>query len=165
MADIGDVVRHKGSVWKVSARNRDFGTLTLVDADLKRDEVPSDQDLEVLYSTTGWPFVAIPTKSFKEGRIVLIGHGSRTLHLLLDWVPSDMTRTGGALFLNPALGLKAGDVLVARHEKGTISRITITKAFGSIQDRGKRKKRPWKPRPPSTIYDRLTGHNPFEDDD
>ncbi len=165
MTDIGDVVRHQEVLWKVSGRNRDFGTLLLVDDHVRRVEVPADLDLEILHSTKDWPFVAIPTKAFKYGRIVSVEHNRIMLHLFLDWVPSDMLRAGGSLFFHPTLGLQIGDVLVATHEKGAHTRISITKSFGNIKKRQRRKQRPWKPKASSTTYDRLMGKNPFEDDD
>lgn len=161
----GDIVRHEGKLWKVSSRNRDYGTFVLVDHKTNRVEIPADLDLDVIASTKEWPFVAIPTKAFKYGRIVDVVHNGHHLMPMVDWCPSDMLRAGGSLFFSPDLGLKRGDVLVAVHEKGSNTRITITKSFGNVKQRQQRKASPWKPPAPVTVYDRLSGRNPFDEDD
>lgn len=164
--DTGDIVLYRDKLWRFSSSNRDFGTCILVNFDTERVEVSSaDTSVKVLYSTTGWPFSVIPAKAFKAGRIVEIKRRGVALRPLVDWVPSDMLRAGGSLFFNPDLKLQSGEVLVARHEKGFLARVPITKAFGTGKQRQKRKASPWKPAPPVTVYDRLTGDSPFDDED
>ena len=162
---IGDIVHHEGRLWKVSARNRDFGVFVLVDAEANRTEVASNESLEVLHSITAWPFVALSTKAFRLGRVVEVKRNGQVLTPLVDWVPSDMVRAGGSLFFNPSLNLRVGDTLIARYEGGSVGKVPITKAFGNVRQRKVRKNNPWKPPAPKTTYDRLTGPGLFDDDE
>ena len=160
---IGDVVRHEGRLWKVSGHNQEFGVFVLIDSEAARTEVASDDCLEVVHSTSDWPFVALPTKAFRYGRVVRVLRNGVALRPLVDWAPSDMLRAGGSLFFNPDLSLKPGETLVAHYEKGRPGKVPITKAFGSIQQRKNRK--PWKPAEPVTVYDRLSGIDLFDDEE
>jgi len=161
---IGDIISYQGKVWKVSGQNRDYGTFVLVSFDAVRIEVPAALKIDPLFSTTGWPFVALPTKAFKAGRVIEVRRDGVVLQPMVDWVPSDMLRAGGSLFFNPNLGISVGEVLVACHEKGSLTRIPIMRGFGSVVQRKRQKERPWKPKPPVTVYDRLTGRSPFDDE-
>lgn len=152
---VGDIVDYRSLLWKVSSRNKDFGTFVLVSFGTERVEVPADEVIDVVHSTVDWPFIAAPPKSFRMGRFVAIKRNGTALTPFLDWVPSDIFRAGGAVFFNPGLGLKYGDVLVGVHENGGTSRLTVTRAFGSAVQRKKRKTHPWKPPAPKTVYDRL----------
>jgi hypothetical protein len=165
MATVGDIVRYQDKVWKVSGHNRDYGTFVLVNFEAERVEVTAMEPLEVLYATSAWPFVALPAKAFKSGRITEVRRRNVSLRPMFDWVPSDLIRAGGSLFFSPELRLQVGEVLVAKHEKGSLIRVSITRAFGTGTQRKRRKERPWKPPAPVTVYDRLTGRSPFDDED
>lgn len=162
--NIGDIIFYQDKLWKVSGQNRDYGTLVLVSFDAVRIEVPAGLKIDQWFSTTAWPFVALPTKTFKAGRVIEVRRGGSVLKPMLEWVPSDMLRAGGSLFFNPSLGLEVGEVLVACHEKGSLTRVSILRDFGSIKQRQQRKASPWKPKAPVTVYDRLTGKSPFDED-
>jgi hypothetical protein len=82
-----------------------------------------------------------------------------------DWVPSDFLRPTGAIFFNPKLRLRHGEILAAVHQDGTRSRITITKSFGTIRLRKIRAKEPFKAKGPLSSLDRLLGSNLLDEDE
>lgn len=170
---VGDIVHYQDRSWKVSSCNRDYGTCVLVsfrtpegsDSGVTCIEVAATTEVEHLFDTTKWPFAVIPTKPFKSGRIIEVRRRGVVLCPMVDWVPSDLFRAGGALFFNPVLGISTGELLVAQHERGLMTRVPITRAFGTGRQRQHRKANPWKPKALVTVYDRLMGRSPFDDDD
>lgn len=167
---IGDVVQYDGSRWKVLSHSRELRLFTLMNLEGSKVEVPDDSDkgekpaIAVLYNPAdSWPF-AIAKMSPRSGPIVEIKRGARVMSPLVDWVPSDFIRPGGALFFSPYLRLKTGEILVVVHKNGHLSRITITKAFGTVHRKKARAARPEvKPLPSS--YDRILDGNMFGDDE
>jgi hypothetical protein len=49
-----------------------------------------------------------------------------------DWIPSDPFREGGSVFINPAFGLRTGDLVVFTHKKGTQTRMVVPANFGTV---------------------------------
>jgi hypothetical protein len=159
---LNDIVAYQGKVWKVSSFNRSFGTFILVSFDTTRLEVAANNpEVKYLHFSGNWPFVSIPIKS-KAGRIIEIRRNGEVIPPMMSWVPGDFFRCGGTTFFNPSLCLGIGEVLVAVHERGTLTRISIKKSFGSITQRQRRKK--WAPKSRPTIYDKLL-QDPFGDDE
>ena len=165
--EVGDVVLYQGVHWRVLSYNRSFRLCILANWE-DRIEVPDDLDghpgneLTVVCQPSSWPFIAAPTKT-NAGRIVEVTRDGKPLQPLVDWVPGNMFRSGGALFLNPALKLQTGEVLTAKHEKGLLSSVRINRGFGTGAHRKRRKSTSWKPPKPTTAYDRLmSDDDPYE---
>jgi len=167
---IGDVVQYGDSRWKVLSFSRELRLFTLMNLEGSKVEVPDDSDtgdkpiLSVLSNPAdSWPF-AIAKMSQQSGPVIEIRRGARVLSPMIDWVPSDFIRPGGAIFFNPYLRLKTGEILAVQHKSGRLSRITITKAFGTVQ---RKKARATKavPKPMPSSYDRILDGKMFGDDD
>ena len=165
----GDIVAYQGTRWKVLSRDRSFRVCTLSNWEGKRLDVTDDLDrrpgsgLTVVYRPATWPFVAVPMKP-RLGRVVEVHYQERKLEPFEDWVPSGLFSIGGSLFLTPALGLRPGEILILIHEKGGRSRVTLSRSFGTARHKKRRARSPWKPKKPKTVYDRLMGKSPFEDE-
>ena len=114
-----------------------------------------------------WPFVATKVRSTRIGPVVSVLRSSenRLLIPMDDWAPTDQLKAGGALFFNPALRLRQGEVLVATHQGGLKTRISITQAFGSVKLRRKRAEIARKPPEPLTAFDRILQEDSFQDED
>jgi len=162
---IGDIVLYREARWKVVSQSPSFRTCVLARFDGTKDEVADDLDvtgeeLKVLFNPADtWPFVACHVHA-KAGPLVDVQRGPMSLSPLVDWVPSDFLRPGGSVFFNPTLRLRQGEVLVGVHQNGTRSRISITKAFGTVTRRKQRAANPEKTRGPRSSFERL-----LDDDD
>lgn len=172
---IGDVIELDGSRWKISTHNSLYRLFTVVQANGTKREVPDDLDVQdypdiakatVLFNPANdWPFLTIPVRA-KAGPVqkVTINRGfPRDLAPMIDWIPSDFMRAGGSIFFNPELRLRAGEVLVAVHQNGSLSRLNVTSAFATVRRRQIRAAKPAAQKP-SNVYDRLMGQDPFEDE-
>jgi len=142
--DIGDLVEVQSKSWQVYKKDSRVRTLTLLHADGTKLEV-ADDDPEVIFVASpikNWPFVALPRKPEKSGPIVSIQRTvrGRVLELKANsgWSLSDPGRAGGSVFLNPDLKLKVGDILVAKYHDGSLSRVPITKTFGTMAQKRQR---------------------------
>jgi hypothetical protein len=163
----GDVVSYDGERWKVLSRDREFRICVLSNWEGRQVEVADDLDkrsgsgLALIHQPSAWPFVAVKG-TVKGGRILNVYRGGRLLRPLEDWVPTSIFGTGGSLFFNPALGLRLGEVLTVERERGSVSRISITRSFGTAGHKKRRAEKPWKPRQRATAIDRLMGEDdPF----
>lgn len=159
----GDLVQFEDRRWRVKSYDKTVRTCLLVSWKGETQEVPDDADGFKLVARPQkqWPFVAGPTKRL-AGPVVRVTWDGRELEPLVDWVPGSMGSSGGPIFFNPGIGLGRGDVLVGHHENGiSISRINITPAFGTVQRRKARAKKPVVPR---TAGERIRGgEDLFED--
>lgn len=165
--NIGDIVSYQGTRWAVLTRDSSFGTCSLSTWEGRRIDVPDSLDkpgsgLEVVHRPSAWPFVAVPMRP-KSGRVIEVHRGTQQLEPFEDWVPSGMFSVGGSLFFNPNLKLRPGEVLILVHERGSRSRVILTRSFGTAKHKKRRAAEPWKPRKPKTVYDHLMGKDPFED--
>ena len=166
--DIGDIVSYENARWVVLSRDRGYRTCALSAWDGRRIDVSDTLDtgaspvLVVVHRPGTWPFVAVPMRP-KSGRIVEVYREGLLLEPFEDWVPSGMFSVGGPLFFNPTLRLRPGESLVLVHEKGSRSRVILTRSFGTAIHKKKRAAGPWRPHRPKTAYDRLMGKDPFED--
>lgn len=139
---VGDIVEYEGHRWRVYRADRHVKTVTLLRWDETIEEVALDDPrAKVLWDPSKWPFVAAKV-NLKAGRfteLVLTRKGkTSSLRPYVDWVPSDQSRPGGSIFVNPLLGLQLGEVLVAVHANGTRVRIPITREFGTMKKRKQR---------------------------
>jgi len=174
MLDIGSIVAYSDHLWRVLRRNHGTRTAILEQWDGTTEELADDADEQQADEVSvwcnpskDWPFVPAPSKT-KAGPIeavTLARPGDRrVLRPMVDWVPSDRRGRGGSLFFHPSLNLRQGEVLSARHKNGSMSRVSITRSFGTLQRRmavEMAKRRPHLP--PNTIYSRLMGEDQYED--
>jgi len=165
---IGDVVLYQSQYWKLVTCNSEYRTCMAMDFDGNKVEIPDDYDesgqLVVMYNpSASWPFTSVPDK-LKAGPLRRVTRGTTLLRPMVDWMPSDFLRSGGAIFFNPALRLSTGEILVATHQSGALSRITITKGFGTVRRKVARaEKKSAPPKTPLSVYDRLMAGDIFED--
>lgn len=143
----GDLVEYQGKDWRVYKSNRNLRTVILIHWDQSKVEVADDDpEVTLLADPSTWPFVALPRKFESSGRVIKVSRtrSGRTVELSpnRDWTPSDPLRAGGSIFFNPKLKLMLAEILVAAHENGDLSRVPITKGFGSMSLRKKRAAKP-----------------------
>jgi hypothetical protein len=161
---IGDLVKYQNSHWLVSQRHRGVRTVILRQLDGTAREVANDDpSCEVLaHLPTQWPFITIPKKASAIESIT-VTRDSRNLLLkpMQAWVPADPLHNGGVLYFNPKINLRQGEVLVARHVNGTLTRVNVTASYGTAQRKLliEEAKKPGEA--PQTRYDHLL----MEDDD
>lgn len=162
---IGDLVEYMSSRWLVSQQHRGVRTVVLRQLDGKAQEVANDDSACKVIANlpTQWPFITIPKKSSPIASIT-VARGVRVFSLkpMEAWVPADPLHNGGVLYFNPRLNLRQGEVLVARHANGALTRVNVTASYGTAQrklliDEAKRA-----PEAPQTRYDHLLMD---EDDD
>jgi len=128
----------------------------------------SDEKCKVICNpASDWPFVVTKVRSTRVGPVVSVLRSSQNRQLIpmQDWAPTDQLKAGGALFFNPALRLRRGEILVATHRDGSVARITITKAFGTVDLRRRRAELAHTPPEPPTAFDRILQVDSFEDND
>lgn len=167
---VGDIVLYNEARWKVLSLSTSFRTCALADFAGTKLEVPDDLEtgekplLRVLYNPPEqWPFVVC--SAMRGGPVRGITRGAVGLSPMEDWVPSDFLRPNGAIFFNPRLRLRVGEILTAVHQDGLRSRLTVTKSFGTIQRRQARALEPAKVRGPLSATDRLLNSSILDEDE
>jgi len=176
MLKVGDLVIWSGARWLVKSIERQTKSAVLSPPDnhpTQRPEVVA-MNLDVTSPKacvvvgnplTDWPFVVAKPKR-TLGRLVSVLRPTRDREVLLqpliDWVIQDTRQIGGSIFLNPALRLRIGEVLVAVYEKGRMN-IDIHRNFGTTRERVARATPP-PDLGPRTSYDRLL-ESDFDDED
>ncbi len=167
---LGDLVAHENEFWVVARYDpKRTRTATLRRGDGTALEIPHDLEVRVIANPgSEWPYVAAPIKP-KWGPVVALTRpspsgpaGAVVLTLYQDWLPSEPSRAGGSIFLNPNLRLQVGDYLLATHTNGRSSSIVIPAHFATVHQRQARAAA--KPKPDRTAYTRLLDDDPFEDD-
>jgi hypothetical protein len=136
---LGDVVEYEGHRWRVYKVDRSVRTVALIRWGGSTQEVADDDPaLVVIANPSGWPVVTARLKP-NAGPVAKLsiarGGKLRGLRPLVDWVPSDLMRAGGSIFINPDFKLSLGEILIAEYKDGTASRIPITKRYGSVAQR------------------------------
>lgn len=137
--NLGALVMYGGHRWRVYKLDRHVRTVTLIRWGGAQEEIADDDPaLSVVADPSEWPVVTARVRP-NAGPLVKLcltrGTRLRQLEPLVDWVPSDMSRPGGSIFVSPALQLKMGEILLAEYKSGSASRIVITKRFGSMAER------------------------------
>ena len=160
----GDIVRYQDRVWLVTQVDGQTRTVFITDWEqTNREEVANDDpEMWILYRPQlQWYVITAPIKS-NAGRLVKL---TRTvtgitfdLKPLEDWVPSDINRSGGSIFLNPSVGVRRSEVLVTHHKNGSLGRIDIGK-LSTIAQKVHQKNHPKRP-PPKNVFEAI-----MEDDD
>lgn len=140
---IGDIVECDGQRWRVYKEDKHVKTLTLLRWGGATEEVATDDPrLKFACDPSQWPFVTARV-NLRAGPLVdvILSRRNRPRSLIpyVDWVPSDQSRAGGALFLGPHLRLRLGEILVAVHSNGPRVRLSITKEFGTMTSRRNRR--------------------------
>lgn len=132
------------------------------DATARMEEVADDLDETeapkcrvICNPSISWPFLRVPDRP-------RLGHfvrpmlprtsGVRELKLFHEWVATGVGSTV-SIFLDPVLGVKYGDMLLAVYEKGT-GRIMVPPTFGTVASKMARTQVK-EERKPVTAYDRL----------
>lgn len=164
---LGEIVRYAGHSWRVYKADRQVRTVTLVKWDGTQEEIEDDHpEVKIVCNpAVSWPFTTAPRRADKAGRIIKLTRATnppKELVPYVDWAPSDHYRAGGSIFLNPRLRFRAGEVLSAEHQDGSLSRVTITQAFGTM---AQRQKRAMKPKLPTRAGRFSSLEDDFLDDD
>jgi hypothetical protein len=117
------------------------------------------EELQVIANPMSkWPMLTSQVKSVSAGPLVRIhdprpnGEKERDLVPMVDWVPSDLGRSGGSFFVNPTARLLPGDLLLGTHKNGSVVRILIPPSFGTVSQR---KARSAKAKPPVREFSRF----------
>lgn len=133
---VGDLVDFQGARWLVSTRNRSVRTVILRQLDGTATEVADDDSAcrVIANLPTAWPFVTIPKKASPIEDIHITRQG-RTMRVepMVAWAPQDPLHNGGVLYFHPKLNLRTGEVLVARHKNGSLTKISVTPTYGTAQ--------------------------------
>jgi hypothetical protein len=146
--DIGDLIQYKDQRWMVISFERETRLMTLYSLKGSKCEIPRDYDkthrdeLKVLANPSKqWKLLTAKVRTIGAGPFVRIvdpapmGQKERSLVPMVDWVPSDLGRSGGSFFVNPEVNLLPGTVLIATHKNGTAVRIQVPKTFGTMAQR------------------------------
>ena len=136
---VGELVEYGGHRWRVYKLDKGVRTVALVRWGGTTEEVADDDPgLVVVDNPSEWPVVTARIKP-TSGALIKLSIARRgrlqALQPLVDWVPSDLMRAGGSIFINPKLALAVGEVLIAEYKDGSASRIPITKRYGSLAQR------------------------------
>jgi len=163
----GDLVFFQGRTWLVQMYDpRRLRVAQLLAADGAALEVACDLDktdptfLVLSNPSADWPFVTVPEKP-RWGRVRevsrILNRQLLPLTPIADWVLAEPMRCGGALFLNPALSLKPGDILQVGYEKSeSRSNVGISPTFGTVTHRkAVAAAAPKVKKGPASSYDRL----------
>jgi hypothetical protein len=137
--NLGTLVKHEGHVWRVYKVDKHVKTVTLIRWGGALLEIADDDPgASVVADPSEWPVVTVRVRP-NAGPLVTLsltrGRRLRQLEPFVDWVPSDMGRPGGSIFVSPALNLRIGEVLIAEYKTGASARIVITKRFGTMAER------------------------------
>ena len=154
---VGDLVEYQGSRWLASQQHRSVRTVILRQLGGIAQEVANDDPLckVVAHLPTQWPFITVPKKtSAIEALTVTRNQQTFSLKTMHAWAPADPLHNGGVIYFNPKINLRQGEVLVARHRNGTLTRVNVTASYGTAQrklliESAKR------PEAPQTRYDHL----------
>lgn len=135
---IGDLVSFEKVRWQVESQRDDLFVIRSWD-DQTKEVHPKYLGVKVLvHPPSRWPFVMVPVR-VKDGPVVkltIVREGKVwVFEPLIDWVPADRVRAGGAIFINPTTKLKTGEIVVAHHKSNRLARIAITPSFGSVAQR------------------------------
>lgn len=160
---IGDLVEYRDARWLVSQRHPGVRTVVLRQINGTSEEIPNDTpECKVIANLpTQWPYITIPKKTSQITSITIVREKVLELAPMKAWVPADPLHNGGVLYFHPNLRLRQGEVLVARHANGGVTRINVTKSYGTAQQKMEARESRRPAPEPQTRYDLLMA----EDDD
>lgn len=166
---VGDLVEFEGVRWKVTIQRGSVCTLTNWAGEHR--ELPTDHDLQpanelppvvvLCHPPEDWPFVQVRCRLASAGPVRHMTRDGQELRPMVDWIPGDFLRPGGPMFFNPDLRLRVGEVLTAKHQRGKLSRVAVSRGFGTVARKRARHLRPQRPPGPQNVYDRLVSQDPF----
>ena len=141
----GDVIELEGKRLMLGRRNRELRVFQTFTSDGVRSEVADDYDKTnpeickiVCNPSKDWPYVSPKQKNIKILTLALPMRQGLKLECMIDWIPGNPGREAGTIYLNPALRLGFGDILLIYYEGGHVMRVTIPKAYGTIRQRADR---------------------------
>jgi hypothetical protein len=170
---LGDLIEWGGQRWIVRRMERATRTAIICDIGQRSEVLPDNLDTTkpgecqiIANPSDDWPFVTLAQRP-KYGKLLRIarpdlGGAATDLVALQDWVMTEPTQPGGALFFNPMLNLRTGDMLLAIYERGR-GRVQIPREFLSTAGKKARAEAPPDEAPRLSVYDRLK-RNDYEDD-
>lgn len=159
---IGTIIRFQDCRWQVVAS--DEPTYQAVAWNGSSVELTDgDPDVEIAaHPPTEWPFLAAPRR-LRDGPIVKVRRTvdgqAQELPPLVDWALTSRLSSGGSIFFNPRLRLRQGEILVAEHRSGYLSRLRVTRGFGTVSGRKRRAEQPLRTHGRRTAYDRLLNND------
>jgi len=170
----GDLITVGGLCWLVA--RQDGTEVLIVSPDGNQQTVPARLDIEspsvckvIANPTTDWPFIVVKP-NIKKGLIVAV---YRPLIRNIDAVPlkpfeeyivGEPLRSGGAIYLNPALNLRPHETLLVAFQKGQTEKVVLPPTFGTINQKVKKAAAKAAPKV-ETVYDRLLNDPSWDDDD
>jgi hypothetical protein len=169
---LGDLIGWSGRRWLVQKIDRQTRTAILYDG-YQTEQVPDDHETRkpeecqvIANPADDWPLIMLAAKP-KLGRLLKITRPQMTggeieLVWLQDWVIYEPMQPGGALFINPMVTLRQGDMALAAYDRGKV-RVQIPRDFLSTAEKRARAAAP-EPVTRISVYDRLR-RNEFTDDD
>lgn len=154
---IGDLVEFEGARWLVSQQHRGVRTVVLRQLDGRSQEIPNDLPAckVIVHLPSKWPFLKLPEKSSPITDITIARDAKTSvLKPMHAWVPAEPLHNGGVIYFHPKLDLRPGEVLAAKHANGQLTRVNITKSYGTLR-RKLDLEESKKPVVPQTRYDHL----------
>jgi hypothetical protein len=123
---VGTVLEGHGTVWLARKVEQSMNTALLESQDGTRTESVGFEEVEaagyrvVCLPIADWPSVALRPHPRGRLREVLVAslQGERPLRRFSDWMKLDEFQLGGALYLNPELGLGYRDRLILSFDNG-----------------------------------------------
>ena len=140
----GDLVRYLERHWIVSQYDsKRSRTAVLLASDGTQEEIPHDLDASggvIVIANPGedWPFIVLPRKNGYT--LSSLTRNGVVLEPFLVWCVSDPTRSGGPVFIAPAVGLRYGETLLAHymgisHKATAVVRVDVPRDFGTVKQR------------------------------
>lgn len=132
----GVLVSFKETRYLVRTWDKSLRQLTLLDGS-RKSTLAFEEEVSIYADPSKeWFLVTVPltVSPIREIRVL---HRRRvtTLEILKDWVPSDMFRKGGPIYLNPSLPLTPGDVLTIALENGTFKKVPVPTTLKTFQEK------------------------------
>jgi hypothetical protein len=131
--DVGDLLERQGLFWVVRKVEPPLRTALVEDQDAQVQHLSFEAlDLykRLCNPTRDWPSVTLPQG--RHGRLTAISiafwGGNRQLIRFKDWVRIDEFQIGGALYLNPGLGLGFRDRLLVTYADGACSSVDVPRS-------------------------------------
>ena len=138
-----DLVEHQKRFWVVAHLDANTQTATLRDPQGRTMEVPTGLDGSagcrvIANPPEDWPFVMV--RDNPKGKTIqqvyrVVRHNRVPLTMFVDWCPSDPARPGGALFLNPALGLLPAETVLIGWAAGAATSLQVPLDFLTVAER------------------------------
>jgi len=153
--NVGLVIDYKATPHKVVAFDSETRTLSLQKWGGSVEKVnEGNPGLKNPVLVSQWPFLNAPKRNYRAVKLTRCVQ-RRIVELIpfKEWSPTDVFCSGGPIFLNPALKLKLGEVLVLHYKNGPPTCLRINRNFASVFQRKARQKA--KTEKPKGLFDFL----------